>query len=153
MGSIYREIEQEGTNMINDLISVIKRIYCRLHIIQAIDKRLMLTYNPDSNYLHKQFPELADLWMKFNLNNENANFGDFTRFYSFMLNLNHVMNKGIQGELCELGVYKGNTAAILNFFSEKYNRRLFLYDTFEGFLIKICKGLMAIRGKVFRIHH
>ena len=39
----------------------------------------------------------------------------------------------MEGSVAELGVYKGNSASVMKYYADKYNRKMFLYDTFEGF--------------------
>lgn len=56
---------------------------------------------------------------------------DFVRYESLELCANEIKLKNVEGNLAEVGVYKGN-------FSEKLNklfpeRKLYLFDTFEGF--------------------
>ena len=43
------------------------------------------------------------------------------------------MADGVQGDFAELGVWRGNAAAILAKFAVTANRQLFLFDTYEGF--------------------
>lgn len=42
-----------------------------------------------------------------------------------------IMDSRIQGDFVELGVFRGDTARILNFYAK--GRKLFLFDTFKGF--------------------
>ena len=65
---------------------------------------------------------------------------DLGRLFFLSLNLEDVL-KNNQGSIAELGVYKGNTASVLAFFAEQYNRKLFLFDTFEGFVISDKEGI------------
>ena len=37
------------------------------------------------------------------------------------------------GDFAELGVYKGNTAAILAYYAQQFNRKVDLFDTYSGF--------------------
>jgi hypothetical protein len=61
------------------------------------------------------------------------NISDMHRLYSMVLNIKHIMEKGVSGDFAELGVYKGCTAAILKYYAQQFQKRLYLYDTFEGF--------------------
>jgi hypothetical protein len=64
-------------------------------------------------------------------NERNAD--DLHRFYSFIFNLEQLKNDDIPGDFAELGVYRGNTAAILAYYAKESGRRMFLLDTFQGF--------------------
>lgn len=56
---------------------------------------------------------------------------DYFRYVTLMLIAELIKENGIKGELAELGVYKGDFAKVMNaLFPEK---RLLLFDTFEGF--------------------
>ncbi len=57
--------------------------------------------------------------------------GDYVRFSSLELAAKEIYDKTINGSIAELGVYKGDFAAALN--DVFYDRKLFLFDTFEGF--------------------
>jgi Macrocin-O-methyltransferase (TylF) len=59
--------------------------------------------------------------------------GDVARFVFFSLAFDQIHKEGIDGDIAELGVYQGSTAAILARHARRMNRRLFLMDTFEGF--------------------
>jgi hypothetical protein len=56
---------------------------------------------------------------------------DYCRFMAMRLAAQRILARGIPGAVAELGVYKGEIAAVLNrLFPE---RTLYLFDTFEGF--------------------
>jgi hypothetical protein len=50
-----------------------------------------------------------------------------------MLNVRQVLQDGIEGDFAELGVWRGNSAAILVDFAAQCGKRVFLFDTFAGF--------------------
>lgn len=91
------------------------------------------TYLPLSYKPNNLIPEADELWVKFIHGNIRENPGDGSRFFSFLLNLRGVIENNIEGDFAEVGVYKGNTAAILNYYAKKDGRNLYLFDTFEGF--------------------
>ena len=101
---------------------------------QNLNKSTMQEWNLNSKYLNEMLPEIKmrTLWKAWIQDNEEANCFDHIRFYSFLLNLNNVCG-GVEGSLAELGVYRGNSAAIIKYYADKYDRKLYLYDTFEGF--------------------
>lgn len=92
-----------------------------------------LSYRPDSAWIEKHHPEfqlLARKWLK---HNRVTNAGDMGRFYALILNLKQVIAEGVQGDFAELGVYKGNSAAVLAHFADGAGRTAFFFDTFSGF--------------------
>ncbi len=96
-------------------------------------KRFIRVWNPDSRKEAGMYPEAASLWKKWIYGNEYNNCGDFTRFYSFVLNLDQIIRDGIEGAFAELGVYRGNSASVLGYYARERRRELYLFDTFEGF--------------------
>lgn len=56
---------------------------------------------------------------------------DFCRMMSLQLAAERIMAKNILGAIAEIGVYRGEFAAILN--QLFFDRTLYLFDTFEGF--------------------
>jgi O-methyltransferase len=57
---------------------------------------------------------------------------DMARFYSFCLIADQISKDGIDGDFAELGVWQGNTAELLAAFARRFDRTLYLLDTFEG---------------------
>ena len=94
----------------------------------------MLAYTPDSIADAKAYTYIYDLYEKFRKFNRSNNGGDINRLISITLNLEKVLQEdNVKGEIAEVGVWKGNTASILSYFAQKYNRKCFLFDTYEGF--------------------
>jgi Macrocin-O-methyltransferase (TylF) len=89
-----------------------------------------LAYYPDS--LHS-FPDLRPMYDKWIRGNKTNNNGDASRFMALVLNLRQLQAEGIEGDFAELGVWKGNSAALLAEFATKTGKHLFLFDTFSGF--------------------
>jgi len=56
---------------------------------------------------------------------------DYCRMMSLKLAANRIVQKNIPGAIAELGVYRGELAAVLNRLF--VDRTLYLFDTFEGF--------------------
>lgn len=56
---------------------------------------------------------------------------DKTRFYYFWFQLERIKKENIEGDLAELGVYKGHSAKLIH--SLIPDRPLHLFDTFKGF--------------------
>lgn len=89
-----------------------------------------LAYFPDSL---PSFPNAPDLYRKWIRGNKINNNGDAPRFMALLLNLRQLEKDNIPGDFAELGVWKGNSAALLADSAARSNRRLFLFDTFAGF--------------------
>ncbi len=56
---------------------------------------------------------------------------DRIRFYNIWMQINRILHEEIPGDFAELGVYKGTTARIIHLCAT--DRKLHLFDTFEGF--------------------
>ncbi len=91
-------------------------------------------------YLRNQFHVVHgmsyDILMSNSLNASNMFHGgmydtDYVRLRTFDLCRNEICNSGIEGAIAELGVFRGDFAQYLN--RSFPDRRLYLFDTFEGF--------------------
>ncbi len=100
-------------------------------------------YHPDSYFAFGAHPEFDELYPRFTAHNEVNNGGDSTRLWAFILNCKQVLAEGIQGDFAELGVWRGNTASILAKFASSDNRKVLLFDTFEGFTETDLTGIDA----------
>jgi len=58
---------------------------------------------------------------------------DLSRLYALCLTFDQIEHESIAGDMAELGVYKGHTAAVLARFARRTHRHLYLLDTFSGF--------------------
>lgn len=74
------------------------------------------------------FAAWRTLWTRQNPRNDRA---DLARLVMFLENARLIEHEGVAGSLAELGVYKGTTAKLLHALMP--SRRLWLFDTFEGF--------------------
>ncbi len=61
----------------------------------------------------------------------NQNYFDYIRLATLELVSNEINSKNLEGNVAELGVYKGKFAKYINFYFKE--RTLYLFDTFEGF--------------------
>ena len=105
-----------------------------------------LAYYPDSL---PTFPDLTDLYRRWIRGNKTNNNGDSTRFMALLLNIRQLQSENIPGDFAELGVWKGNSAALLAHFAAQSNRRLFLFDTFSGFDQRDLVGADQSHGRDF----
>jgi hypothetical protein len=83
--------------------------------------------------LFAEHPEYKDLYHRFTAENRVNNGGDWPRFWSLILNLKQVLESDVQGDFAELGVWRGNVAAVLAHVAALHNRQVHLFDTFDGF--------------------
>lgn len=79
-------------------------------------------------HAHPDFVEAFRLWTQ----KDSFRGLDFARLWSLVLNVKYVLSKH-GGSLAELGVYQGHSSALLSFYAEKFGRKVYLADTFQGF--------------------
>jgi Macrocin-O-methyltransferase (TylF) len=79
------------------------------------------------------FANRMDLYRSWIRGDKTGKNGDASRFIGLILNLRQLLAEKIDGDFAELGVWKGNSAAILVTFAAQSGKRLFLFDTFAGF--------------------
>jgi Macrocin-O-methyltransferase (TylF) len=89
-----------------------------------------LAYYPDGL---RSFPDLTGLYRSWIRGNKTQNNGDAGRFMALNFNLRQLVAEAIPGDFAEIGVWRGNSAAILAHYAAQSGRRLFLFDTFTGF--------------------
>ena len=66
---------------------------------------------------------------------------DPARLFLFCHIFDQIVKERLDGDLAEVGVYKGDTAAILAEFSRILSKTVFLCDTFEGFDTQDFRGI------------
>jgi Macrocin-O-methyltransferase (TylF) len=74
---------------------------------------------------------------------------DVERLMFLSLAIDQIHKEGLEGDLAELGVYKGSTAAVLARYARRLDRKIYLMDTYEGFNEQDFSGLDAGRGSGF----
>jgi glycosyltransferase involved in cell wall biosynthesis len=111
--------------------------------------RLYVAYRPDSDVEYDTHPELRALSEKWIRNNVFNNAGDLPRLYAVSLNVKQVLTEGVLGDFAELGVYRGNSAAVLAHYARQHNRLVFLFDTFDGFDAGDLTGIDASVSREF----
>lgn len=97
------------------------------------NEKMYVAYRPDSDVFFNRHPELARLSEKWVRNNVLNNAGDLPRLYALALNVKQILDDHVAGDIAELGVYRGNSAAFFAHYAREYKRTLVLFDTFEGF--------------------
>lgn len=91
-----------------------------------------LQYRPDFQVRWHDMPEYRELyeaWTKVDKGLPHK--GDLTRLYFLWLTIRRIRETGVEGAFAEVGVYKGVTARLIASLAPE--RRLYLFDTFEGF--------------------
>jgi SAM-dependent methyltransferase len=116
---------------------------------QAASPALYVAHQPDSYSTFGAHPEFDELYRKFSAHNRPNNSGDSARLWSLILNCKQVMGDGIPGDFAELGVWRGNTAAVLAHFAAAHQRQVDLFDTFSGFDSNDIVGIDANKPMVF----
>ena len=91
------------------------------------------SFQPDAFVRFQAHPEFLGLFERFIAHNESNNAGDIARLWALMLNVKHILAQNIPGDFAELGVWKGNTASVLEHYAAQSGRKVFLFDTFQGF--------------------
>src|ERR1700761_2863813 len=98
---------------------------------------------PDSYAEFGDHREFRNLFSRFSSKNRLNNGGDSARLWFFMLNIKQVLSEGVPGDFAELGVWRGNTAAILGHYAVSHGRTVHLFNTFGGFDPLDIKGVDA----------
>ena len=115
--------------------SIISKIVKKLRLTNSfyytikkeIIKKVLIKYPPYGVYLH---------------DNIVSSFWDPIRFASISLAINTIKNEDIKGSLAEVGVFQGESSKIIHLLTPK--RKLYLFDTFEGFPRKYLKNDLEI---------
>ncbi len=111
--------------------------------------RLYIAFRPDLDVDFDAYPELRALSKKWVWNNVLNNGGDLPRLYALSMNIRQAMAEGVAGDFAELGVYRGNSGAVLAHYAREHNRNVFLFDTFEGFEASDLTGIDANKPRQF----
>jgi len=112
-------------------------------------KYIFLARHPHTQTDKSNHPEFSILLSKFISQNRHTNAGDIIRLWSLILNIKQILSEGIAGDFAELGVWRGNTSSVLAYFANKFNRRVMLFDTFEGFNEMDLKGIDSNKSMAF----
>jgi O-methyltransferase len=117
MGVNQEKILQFYSNYDSDLRKIVNRD------MEALNRHLGLKLHPLSLCTMQLWPE--------NVSETISSEDDFCRMMSIRLATERIRRKNLPGAIAELGVYRGELAAILNRLFP--DRTLYLFDTFEGF--------------------
>jgi len=108
-----------------------------------------IAYQPDSQSHYNSHEEFHNLFKSFTLHNKFNNAGDVVRLWSFIINIKQILKENISGDFAELGVWRGNTASVLAHYAASANRKVYLFDTFEGFDTRDLAGIDKDKEMVF----
>jgi hypothetical protein len=114
-------------------MNIARTVATRLFQRRPYSDDVAVGYVPDSQAAFSAFPEMEELFERFSRNNKDNNGGDLSRLFCLMLNLSQILEENILGDFAELGVWRGNSAAVLAHYAHRGGRDLLLFDTFEGF--------------------
>lgn len=81
--------------------------------------------------------------------NETNNSGDLPRYFGLAIICDQIVKEGLNSDIAELGVYKGNTAILLAALARKLGSTAYLFDTYEGFDAADLVGIDANKSKIF----
>jgi hypothetical protein len=107
--------------------------------VQPTNPLTYTSYVPDryslclQEYINQGGSTDVEGYQRFAYGNQQNNAGDLPRYYFFRLVFDQLQKEGIRGDVAELGVYRGNTAALMAEFARRLNVNVYLLDTFEGF--------------------
>src|SRR5690242_7388351 len=90
----------------------------KAHQLYLSTNQAYLAYHPDSHCEFASHPEFGELLARFTTYNLSNNGGDIPRLWSLILNIKQILSEGIEGDFAELGVWRGNTAAVLAYYAK-----------------------------------
>lgn len=94
-------------------------------------KSVAITLQPHSYADFNQHPEFEEVFERWTQEDKYRGL-DFVRIWGLMLNCKRALQCN-DGSIAELGVYRGQSAALLSFYAEQFSRKIYLCDTFDGF--------------------
>jgi O-methyltransferase len=101
-----------------------------------------------SKYIQRGGTDCLETRAKF-LSGSDRNDGDLSRYYFLKLVCDQLLKEQIIGDAAELGVWKGNTAAILVEFTRRVRSTTYLLDTFSGFSSDDLTGIDSEKAMEF----
>ena len=122
-------IRQAGRRIREELRNLAHRL-----AVSAVNQgagTFFLQYRPDFHLRAGRIEDFKALAKAWTARGKLPHGGDFERLYLLILHVRQVLDSGIEGDLAEVGVYRGVTAKLLHGLAP--DRTLYLFDTFEGF--------------------
>lgn len=114
-------------------------------------RRFYVSYFPDAVAEQGAIPRLGEAVRIWTQGKASNNAGDLARMMFLLQNAERVVAEGVPGDFAELGVHKGHSAKLLadTIATADANRRIHLFDTFEGFDDRDLDGIDASVRKQF----
>ena len=103
-------------------------------IVNRLTKTHFVQIRPDLDLLLERMPErvkLEKFWLETEKFPQELHSRDMVRFYLILYTVQALIERGVPGAFAEVGVYRGSTAGLIHKIAP--DRRLYLFDTFEGF--------------------
>ena len=103
-------------------------------IVNRLTKTHFVQIRPDLDLILQGMPERAKLekfWLETERFPQELHSRDMVRFYLILYTVRTLIEKEVVGAFAEVGVYRGSTAGLIHQIAP--DRRLYLFDTFEGF--------------------
>jgi len=97
----------------------------------TFNKNIALMLQPASFSDFDTHPDFAEVFRRFTQEDSFRGL-DLGRLWSMVINVKHILSKR-PGSLAELGVYQGQSSALLSFYGQKFGRKVYMADTFQGF--------------------
>jgi hypothetical protein len=94
-------------------------------------KTIGIMLQPHSSADFGQHPEFDEAFRRWTQRDKFRGL-DLARIWGFALNCKQALTHG-PGSVAELGVYGGQSSALLSLYAEKFGRKMYLCDTFNGF--------------------
>lgn len=94
-------------------------------------KTVALTLQPYSYSDFNQHPEFEEIFRRWTQRDTYRGL-DFVRIWALAMNCKRTCESG-DGSIAELGVFQGQSAALLSLYAERFSRKIYLCDTFSGF--------------------
>lgn len=94
-------------------------------------RQAAISFLPASQTDFGQHPEFHEVFRRWTQKDPGRGL-DIARVWSFMLNIKQVLSR-TPGALAEVGVYHGQSSALLSFYAQAFDRGLYICDTFSGF--------------------
>lgn len=127
-----------------DYINAAQNYFCCGNLVQYVNRLAQAVVDlNDRMYVKDKYSSGMILTSKIKINHKfisddsnNVNVldvsnKDYTRFFTFELCAKEIIENNVAGEVAELGVFRGEFSKFLN--EVFYNRKLYLFDTFESF--------------------
>lgn len=105
-----------------------ERIFAREH---CYTDNIGIMLQPSSQVDFNKHPEFVEAFRRWTQEDTFRGL-DLVRVWSMVINVKWALSK-CSGSIAELGVYRGQSSALLALYAEQFRRKIYLLDTFDGF--------------------